>query len=87
MTALVVILTIVALAWVLSAARSGGGLIEPVTGRDDLEERRIAALSALADLDEELAAGKITVDDHATLRARYETDAVAVLHEIDASGR
>ncbi len=87
MTALVVILAVIALAWVLAAARAGGGWIEPTTGRDDLEERRIAALSALADLDEELAAGKITPDDHATLRARYEADAVGVLHEIDAAGR
>ena len=80
----VVLLALVALAWVLDALRSGAEMV-PVQDRNDLSERKVAALSALADLDEELAAGKITAGDHAALRQRYETDALAVLREIDDS--
>lgn len=83
MGVIVVILALVALAWVLAATRTGGALAEPPVDDDALNERKVAALSALADLDEELAVGKITPADHAALRATYEADAVGVLHEID----
>lgn len=83
MSAIVVLLVLIALTWVVAAARTGGPLEEPRVGDDTLGERKVAALSALADLDEELAVGKITPADHAALRSRYEADAVGVLHEID----
>jgi len=84
MTTLFVIgIALVALAWVLAAARRGGVLMESAPSDDALVERKAAALSALTDLDDELAAGKITADDHAALRASYETAAIGVLHEID----
>ncbi len=84
MTAAVVfVLALAALAWVLAAARAGGELLESVPQHDALAERKVAALSALADLDEELAVGKIGPADHMALRAGYEAEAVGVLHEID----
>lgn len=86
MGVIVVILALVALAWVFAATRTGGALAEPVDD-DALKERKVAALSALADLDEELAVGKITPADHAALRATYEADAVGILHEIDEAAK
>lgn len=82
-TIFVICIALAALAWVLAAARNGGSLIESAAERDELAERKIAALSALADIDEELAVGKITPTDHAALRAGYEATAIGVLHEID----
>lgn len=82
-TVFVIGIALVALAWVLAAARRGGALMESTPTRDALAERKAAALSALTDLDDELAAGRITADDHAALRASYETAAIEVLHEID----
>ena len=82
-TILVICIALAALAWVLAAARGGGTLVESTPERDELAEQKIAALSALADLDEELAAGKITPTDHAALRSGYEATAIGVLHEID----
>lgn len=82
-TIFVIVIALAALAWVLAAARAGGTLIESAPERDALDERKVAALSALADLDEELSAGKITPADHAALRSNYEAAAIGVLHEID----
>ncbi len=85
--AVVIVLALVALAWVLAAVRRGGEPIESVPQHDALVERKVAALSALADLDEELSTGKITPEDHAALRSGYEAAAVGVLHEIDDANK
>ncbi len=81
-TIVVAILAALAFAWVIAAVRTGGTLTAMSPERDALAERKIAALSALADLDEELSVGKITSEDHAALRKKYEADAVDVLHDI-----
>ncbi len=71
-----------ALAWVLQA-RGPVGTIEVDPELEDAHEKKTAALSALVDLEEELAAGKIDETEYADLRARYETEAVETLDEVD----
>lgn len=74
-----------ALAWVLQA-RGPAAQVEVDPRVEVAHESKVAALSALVDLDEELAAGKIDADEHARLRARYEAEAVATLDELERLG-
>lgn len=56
-------------------------------GRMQLEELRFekeALLQTIKDLEFDLASGKLSPEDHAALRGRYETRAMAVLQELDA---
>ncbi len=68
-------------AWVLQAHATNGVELDPRI--ETAHENKVAALSALVDLDEELAAGKIDATEHARLRARYEAEAVATLDELE----
>ncbi len=73
-----------ALAWVLQARPGVTGDVDPALER--AHENKVATLSALVDLDEELEAGKIDATEHARLRARYEAEAVATLDELERLG-
>src|SRR5262245_5474103 len=54
--------------------------------RTGLENEKLIALRALRELELDRAAGHVTEDDYRDLRARYEGEAVAVLHRLDALG-
>ena len=49
----------------------------------DLQSERERALSALRDLEDDRATGKISREDYAQLQARFTERAVAVLKELD----
>lgn len=51
-----------------------------VRGHDPDGDRRRALLRQLRDLDDDLAAGKLTADDHGRLREPVEREAAAALH-------
>jgi tetratricopeptide (TPR) repeat protein len=55
----------------------------PPDAREQLLERKTAALRALRELDFEHRAGHVSDADHAELRARYEAEAAAILTELD----
>jgi tetratricopeptide (TPR) repeat protein len=66
-------------------ARGGGGAVLPIPpdAREQLNEARRATMRALRDLEFEHAAGHVSDDDYAEIRARYETEAAAILTELD----
>jgi tetratricopeptide (TPR) repeat protein len=66
-------------------ARRGGGLVLPIPpdAREQLLEAKRATVRALRELEFEHAAGQVSDDDYAELRARYETEAAATLTELD----
>ena len=78
---IVLVLAGAALAWVLQARGTDTVATDPRV--EFAHENKVAALSALVDLDEELAVGKIDATEHARLRARYEAEAVATLDELE----
>ena len=51
--------------------------------RSDALIRKVRSLEAILDLEQELAAGKISDDDYATFKETYERDAVAAMRELD----
>jgi cytochrome c-type biogenesis protein CcmH/NrfG len=58
----------------------------PADPREQLAEDRRAALRALRELEFEHAAGHVSDDDYADLRARYEAETAAILSELDRLG-
>jgi tetratricopeptide (TPR) repeat protein len=56
----------------------------PTDERDQLLETKRVALAALRELDFEHAAGHVSDDDYAELRARYEAEAANALRALDA---
>ncbi len=56
----------------------------PETDVDRLLRARETAYRALRELETDREAGKIAESDYAALRVRVETEAVAVLHRLDA---
>ena len=74
--------------WPLLWRREGGPSFLPLPpdAREQLGERKRAALRALRELDFEHGAGHLSDADHAELRARYESEAASVLTELDRLG-
>ena len=71
-------------AWPLIRHRGAPVLLPlPPDPREPLLERKAAALRALRELDFEHESAHIADDDYAELRARYESEAAAVLSELD----
>jgi len=58
----------------------------PPDAREQLMERKAAALRALRELEFEHGAGHVSDADHAELRARYEAETAAILTELDRLG-
>lgn len=88
---LVVALAGIAATWVLAPALRRApdrprpeGQGEEDIRRNELEDAKRVALVAIVDLEQELDSGKLNKADFATLRARYEADAVAALRELDS---
>jgi tetratricopeptide (TPR) repeat protein len=70
--------------WPLLARRGSPGVLPiPPDEREQLLEAKRATVRALRELEFEHAAGHVSDDDYAELRARYETEAAAVLTELD----
>lgn len=58
------------------------GRVRPLTGTDADQELRVGLLRQLRDLDDDLACGKLTREDHLRLRAPLEARTADVLHRI-----
>jgi hypothetical protein len=58
------------------------GLSDPVF--ENLVTQRDATYSAIKDLENDHSMGKLSDSDYRSLRAKYETKAVAILQELDA---
>jgi tetratricopeptide (TPR) repeat protein len=84
-----VLIGVPALAFVLWPLRPRGGgasaafLPLPPDAREQLDESKRAALRALRELEFEHASGHVGDADYADLRARYESEAAAILSELD----
>ncbi|HEU4371697.1 MAG TPA: tetratricopeptide repeat protein [Methylomirabilota bacterium] len=66
---------------------AGAGLLPlPADPREQLAEDRRAALRTLRELEFEHAAGHVSDEDYADLRARYEAETAAILSELDRLG-
>ena len=74
--------------WPLLRRRDGSApfLALPSDAREQLLERRQTVFRALRELDFEHGAGHVSDDDYADLRSRYETEAAAILTELDRLG-
>jgi hypothetical protein len=77
-----------ALMFVLAPVRAGTGRDLPhgTFARDEAEERKRAALTALLDLETERDVGKLEDEEFVTLRTEYEAEAVAALDDLDRLG-
>ena len=69
--------------WPLVSRRGGVVLPIPPDAREQLLEAKRAAVRALRELEFEHAAGHVSDDDYTELRTRYETEAAAILTELD----
>ncbi len=88
-TALVIAVPGLAFAlWPLFTRREGTGtlLALPPDAREELLDRKRAALRALREIDFEHDAGHVSDVDHGELRARYEAEAAAILTDLDRLG-
>jgi len=66
--------------YVVAPIRRGAGRWSAPKG-NDIEARKDSALSALLELEEERALGKLSDEDFVALRARYEDEAIALIKE------
>jgi cytochrome c-type biogenesis protein CcmH/NrfG len=73
--------------WPLVRKRDRGAwLAVPNDEREQLVERKRAVMRTLRELEFEHDAGHVSDDDYAELRARYETEAGAILTDLDRLG-
>ncbi len=83
----VVLLLGLALAYVLTPLRRGGGEPDDPDPRGqaeaDAEDKKNSALGALVDIEDEREVGKLSTADFEMLRREYEAEALAALHELD----
>jgi len=77
------------LAWVQLARMLSGWKIGKLkqVGREEhdriaLEDEKVRLLTAVHDCDYEHELGKLSDEDHKTMRARFEADAVAVIEKL-----
>ena len=86
LTLVLVIVAILALALPLIRTRGGEEASRPVDDLSDLgrlREARNAALTAILDLDDELARGNINAAEHRASRPAYVERAAALIREIE----
>ena len=81
--AIIAVLAIAALAYVIAPIRRGSKTLNEVPGTNEAEEKKRVALVGILDLEEERDGGKLSDTEFTALRARYETDVVAALQELD----
>jgi tetratricopeptide (TPR) repeat protein len=70
-----------------SGGRSGSLLPVPPDAREQFLERKRQLLRALHEIDFEHAAGHVSDEDYADLRARYEAETAEMLTELDRLGQ
>jgi hypothetical protein len=82
-------LALAAIVYVLAPLRSGPAKLRPALDerRAELVRRKHAALTAIVDLEEERAVGKLSTGDFDALVGSYETEAVAALEGLDSLKR
>jgi hypothetical protein len=72
------------LLWPHVSPAVGGPTTDPERYR--LEKEKELAYAAIKEADFDLQMGKLSPEDHATLRAKYETKALAALEALDRRG-
>jgi hypothetical protein len=83
---LIVIATVaMAVAAPLLWPHAAAGPVQPTTDpeRYRLEKEKELAYAAIKEADFDLEMGKLSAEDHATLRAKYEAKAMAALEALD----
>ena len=82
---LAILLAWVHLARMLTGWRMGRHLEIDQEAKDRiaLEDEKVRLLTAVHDLDYEHELGKLSDEDHQTMRARFEAEAVAVIQELE----
>ena len=85
MTIFVAIVALAALAWVLNPLR------RPEPDRadarlltDEADARKLAALAAIVDLEDDRSVGKLGEDEYDSLKRQYEAEAIAAMAELYA---
>jgi hypothetical protein len=82
---IVALLAIAALVYVSGPIRHPRPALDDDLQTSDAEDRKVAALTAILDLETERDVGKLSETDFAELRTDYERDALAALAELDAA--
>ena len=77
------VLAVAALAYVVAPIGRAGKTLKDMPGTNEAEEKKRVALVGILDLEEERDGGKLSDDEFTSLRARYETDVVAALEELE----
>jgi hypothetical protein len=78
------LLAVLALAYVTGPFRDERGDAPAADPDRLLEERKLAALTAILDLESERDVGKLSEEDLAELRVTYEAEALSALHELES---
>ncbi len=78
------LILLAAIAWILMPLwRQPGEMPQGPSDADQLEHSHRQLLLALQDLDFELQTGKLSPEDHRTMRRRLQGEAVAVLQKLE----
>ena len=80
--AIVGVAALAILLWVLTPMLRGARVARRNPAPPAAAERKTTALTAIVDLEEERALGKLAAPDFETLRANYEAEALAALREL-----
>ena len=80
---IIAVLAIAALAYVVAPIGRMGKTLKDLPGTNEAEEKKRVALVGILDLEEERDGGKLSDAEFTSLRARYETEVVAALEELD----
>ena len=81
----VALLAIVALIYVSASIRRPPAVLDDDGATSEAEARKVAALTAILDLESERDVGKLSEADLVELRSTYEHNALAALAELDAA--
>ena len=81
----VALLAIVALIYVTTPIRRAPAVLDDDGATSEAEARKVAALTAILDLESERDVGKMSEADLVELRSTYEHNALAALAELDAA--
>lgn len=82
---IVAFLAVLALIYVSAPIRRPQQDVDDAQGTPEAEARKVAALTAILDLESERDMGKLSDADFEELRSTYEHDALIALAELDAA--
>lgn len=80
--AIVVVAALAILLWVVTPMLRGALVAHRSPAPSAAADRKATALTAIVDLEEERALGKLAAPDFETLRANYEAEALTALREL-----